>query len=477
MVPPSATSGPITVTVRCRTTTGPTFTVGLPGIIISSHPVNRIVCDGNTTTFSVFATGPGVISYQWQKDAVDIVNGTGYSGVTTNTLTVNTTGTFGTGSYRCRISSSIASSINSNNATLTLNSVPNAPTVIGSSSCDAASLTLNASGGSPGQYRWYTVPAGGIAIAGQTNDTYSPVLTTTTSYFVSINDGTCESVRTAVTATVIPLPTAPTVTAASGFAPAALTLTASGASNGQYRWYTTSTGGTALAGEVNDTFTTPAITVSTTYYVSINNGQCESTRTPVIAEIKINTAPSILATNATTTVAGTVSVSLTALISDPEDNLDFSTLAITKQPISGAKATIDPQYNLNLDYSGISFAGTDKLSISICDQLAACSEKELSIEVVGEITVYNAVSSNDDGKNEIFYLKNIEVLADTKENKVTIFNRWGDVVFEADNYDNNQNVFRGLNKNGTELPSGTYFYQIKFASGLEEKTGFIALKK
>lgn len=174
---------------------------------------------------------------------------------------------------------------------------------------------------------------------------------------------------------------------------------------------------------------------------------------------------------------GTITVSLTALISDPENNLDFSTLTIVSQPISGARATIEPVNNLVLDYSGISFSGTDQLTIGICDQLAACSQKELSIEVVGEITVFNAISPNGDSKNPTIYIKNIEILKDTKENKVTIFNRWGDVVFEAENYDNVNQVFNGMNKSGNELPSGSYYYQIKFASGKEMKTGFLALKK
>jgi len=52
----------------------------------------------------------------------------------------------------------------------------------------------------------------------------------------------------------------------------------------------------------------------------------------------------------------------------------------------------------------------------------------------------------------------------------------GSTVFEVDNY-NNTNIFKGLTNTGNELPSGTYFYKIEFASGRKTETGYLALKK
>jgi gliding motility-associated-like protein len=360
----------------------------------------------------------------------------------------------------------------------TIGSLPAVPATIGASICGPGSVSLTASGGTNGGYRWYTVATGGTALSGEVNSTFAtPTLTTTTSYYVSIDDGACESTRTEVVAQVNTLPVPPAVTGASGFPPAVLTLTASGATNGQYRWYTTPSGGTALIGEVNSSYTTPPLSTSTTFYVSIDNGQCESLRTPVVATIKSNSAPVILSTNAKAPVEGQITISLTSLISDPDDNLDFSTLSIIKQPISGARATIEPVNNLVLDYSGILFSGIDQLTIGICDQLAACSQQDLTIEVFGDITVYNALSPNGDDKNPIFFLQNIDILADTKENTVSIYNRWGTNVFETTNYNNSTNVFRGLTDDGNELPSGTYFYKIVFNKTGESKTGYLQLKR
>ncbi|MBL7862703.1 MAG: gliding motility-associated C-terminal domain-containing protein, partial [Cyclobacteriaceae bacterium] len=89
---------------------------------------------------------------------------------------------------------------------------------------------------------------------------------------------------------------------------------------------------------------------------------------------------------------------------------------------------------------------------------------------------YNAVSPNNDGKNEFFDIRYIDLLPDTQENKVTIYNRWGTVVFEVENY-NEANAFRGLTSSGNEVPSGTYFYKIEFTNGRSSITGYLSLKR
>ena len=53
---------------------------------------------------------------------------------------------------------------------------------------------------------------------------------------------------------------------------------------------------------------------------------------------------------------------------------------------------------------------------------------------------------------------------------VRVFNRWGDLVKKIDNYDNDENVWRGDTYAGQKVHSGTYFYiiennNIKITSG------------
>ena len=69
--------------------------------------------------------------------------------------------------------------------------------------------------------------------------------------------------------------------------PGSVVLRASTASAGvtQYRWYTTPTGSTLVGTSSTGTWTTPSITTTTTFYVTVFNG-CESlVRTPVVAII------------------------------------------------------------------------------------------------------------------------------------------------------------------------------------------------
>ncbi len=188
-----------------------------PTISINPQPVSVAVCDGETTTLTLSATGDTNLVYQWQKfdgsNFNTISNTGGYSGTTTTTLTINTTGNFGAGDYRCLVKGDVAPDKFSNTVTLTVNTVPAVPSVTPASNCVPAAITLSASGGINGQYRWYDVATGGTTIAGQVNSTYTtPVINSTTNYFVAINNGLCESQRTQVTASIIPL-TKPTATA------------------------------------------------------------------------------------------------------------------------------------------------------------------------------------------------------------------------------------------------------------------------
>ena len=52
-------------------------------------------------------------------------------------------------------------------------------------------------------------------------------------------------------------------------------------------------------------------------------------------------------------------------------------------------------------------------------------------------------------------------LDEFNENKVEVFNRWGQPVFSATNYDNQEVVWRGESETGSELQSGTYFYIVE----------------
>ncbi len=352
------------------------------------------------------------------------------------------------------------------------------PTSSNANRCDNGTITLSASGAgsTPANYNWFDVATGGVVLV--SGAVYTPTLSATQTFYVEITDGLgiCESVRTPVTATIGITPLPPSTTGNSTCAPTSLSLTASGGTAGEYRWYTDPTGGIAIPGETSGTYITPVLNTSATYYVSINTGLCESPRSPVTAMF-CNRPPSIDPVAITATTGGITTVPLLGLIHDPDNNVDSSSLNIVASPQSGALATIDASFNLTLNYEGISFSGVEAITIGICDLGLLCSQQVFFINVSGDVVIFNAVSPNGDGKNDYWHIQNIDALADFKENRVSIFNRWGDIVFETENYDNVNRLFKGLNTRGGELPTGTYFYRIEFESGLDTKTGYLSLRR
>jgi gliding motility-associated-like protein len=88
-------------------------------------------------------------------------------------------------------------------------------------------------------------------------------------------------------------------------------------------------------------------------------------------------------------------------------------------------------------------------------------------------------SPDGDGVNDGFVIKGIE---NYPQNSLSIFNRWGNKVYEQSPYDNSwgggtKNASGLVLSNGT-LPNGTYFYVLDFGvPSVKPVTGYIVIKK
>jgi gliding motility-associated-like protein len=82
------------------------------------------------------------------------------------------------------------------------------------------------------------------------------------------------------------------------------------------------------------------------------------------------------------------------------------------------------------------------------------------------------LTPDGNGENDVWILTNIEKYSD---NNVLIVDRWGSVIFNESGYNNENITWRGENKNGVLVPTGTYFYTISVKRGpaVVEKRGFI----
>jgi gliding motility-associated-like protein len=72
----------------------------------------------------------------------------------------------------------------------------------------------------------------------------------------------------------------------------------------------------------------------------------------------------------------------------------------------------------------------------------------------------NVITPNSDGTNDVFKIQNLP-----ENTKVLILNRWGNIVFSSDNYQNN---WDGKDNSGRALVDGVYFYKYTAQDG---KTG------
>ncbi len=85
---------------------------------------------------------------------------------------------------------------------------------------------------------------------------------------------------------------------------------------------------------------------------------------------------------------------------------------------------------------------------------------ETQVDCADSLDFYNGITPNGDGNNDFWTIPGIELV---KDNSVTIFNRWGDLVWAAKDYDNitDGKVWKGTNSKGAELPDATYFYVVE----------------
>ena len=100
-------------------------------------------------------------------------------------------------------------------------------------------------------------------------------------------------------------------------------------------------------------------------------------------------------------------------------------------------------------------AGTYTL---IVEDANGCSlDSTFVITEPSEIEWMTGLTPNGDGFNDVYFIRGLEKY---RSNEFKVFNRWGNVVYEKTNY--NQD-WRGQNTDGESLPDGTYF--VIFTSG------------
>ncbi|MBK7666383.1 MAG: tandem-95 repeat protein [Sphingobacteriaceae bacterium] len=94
----------------------------------------------------------------------------------------------------------------------------------------------------------------------------------------------------------------------------------------------------------------------------------------------------------------------------------------------------------------------------------------------GSLVIPQGFSPNGDGTNDLFVIKGIGAYPN---NKLNILNRWGNVIYKMDGYDNTWNgkSSEGVKFGSDDLPEGTYFYILDLGNGDKPYKGFIYLNR
>ncbi len=301
-----------------------------------TNPVNTTVCRDGTVIFTSTITGTPIPTIQWRIGTTALVDGLQASGSTisganTATLTItNAQSGDALTNYNVEASNHCGTAT-STDAALTVNIPSVAPSGITGTTiyCNPGSTTLTAVGGTLGtgaNYQWGTGSVVGTsALVGETNSTLNVSPTSTTTYWVRIentaapcppNTDGITQVVTVNQPSVAPTSITGTTTICNG---SSTTLTAAGGTLGtgaNYQWGTGNTVGTsALVGETNSTLNVSP-TSTTTYWVRIENttAPCTANTGGVTQVVTVN-QPSVAPTSisGTTTVCNGSSTILTAM--------------------------------------------------------------------------------------------------------------------------------------------------------------------
>lgn len=207
-------------------------------------------------------------------------------------------------------------------------------------------------------------------------------------------------------------------------------------------------------------------TITRTYRVSDESGNYIDVRQTIV--VANASAPEIVCPE---NIEKTIDLGLaSAIITFPTPTVVNPCGEVTVNQIAGLPSGAE----FPLGTTTITFEATDNAGNS-----TTCSF-EVIIEAETDQTKYG-FSPDGDGINEYW---EIDGITNYPNNRVLIYNRWGDLVFEVKGYNNTTKVFRGIanrkrNLGADKLPEGTYFFHIIIDGPhhLKKEKGFLVLKR
>ena len=119
-------------------------------------------------------------------------------------------------------------------------------------------------------------------------------------------------------------------------------------------------------------------------------------------------------------------------------------------------------------------AGVFTFTYELCSAGCACTEATVRFELTATDNCLppTLITPNEDGVNDVFLIECLFKNGDFPDNRLTVYNEWGGVVYEAAPYPND---WRGTYQ-GERLPAGTYFYVFEPGSGRAAISDFLVIQ-
>lgn len=269
----------VTEAGNATSTTGSSFTVS---VVSSTTPPTSVaitgggtVCLNTPTVITSTVTGGSNLYYQWQSNASGSF--ADLSGANTSTYEPSTSQT-GSVDYRLVVTSGkgcTPSTTSSSNSNVTVTGVATTTPAV---RCSSGSVTLSATATSGNSVSWYDADANGNLLA--TSSSYSPTVSSTTTYYVSAS-GCTSALRVAVVATVHPLSVGGSVdggnvTVSNGNNNTTLTLTGNTGSILSWQSSTDNFVNSSNIANTGKSLTVSNITRSTAYRALVQSGTCSA---------------------------------------------------------------------------------------------------------------------------------------------------------------------------------------------------------
>lgn len=400
---------------------------------------SKSVCRTDNTVFSLQGTISNSYtnpSFQWQVSTDNGITWTDIAGATSTTYVRQSTAE-GTYEYRLEVAqgTNIGSSgcrTASNIITINVLADPAPNAQSNNPGCEGDALNLTATGDATSTYQW-TGPNG------FTSAQQNPVINNITSagngtYTVAVTTSLGCSNSSSTTVDVNPAPGADA--GADAFICEGSSTNLQGSGGNTFSW----TPATTLS-DVTSASPVASPTDTTSYILTVSNGQCSARDTVTVFVWKKPTAS-----------AG------------PDQQIFEGDAATLTGSAGGSDITYTwtPDYNIN-DAASLTPTVTPEsdttytLTVTSADGCGSASDGAF-VRVYKKISIPNAFSPNGDGINDTW---NINKLDTYPEADISVFNRYGQLVYRSTGYTTPWNG----RYNGQPLPVGTYYYVIDLKTG------------